>query len=349
MTQFVQKSVILAAKFGKAAGLAVGLLLASLSSVQAADVTLRLHQFLPLNSHMPSAGLQPWMEAIEEQSGDRIKFEHYPSMTLGGSPAQLFDQAREGVVDVIWTVLGYTPGRFPKTEVFELPFMVTTGEVTSVALQSYVEQHAMDEFDDVHLIAVHTHGPGLFHTKETLATLDDLSGMKIRGGSRIINDMLQTLGATPIGMPVPQVAESLSRGVLDGATLPWEVTSSLRTSEIVSNHTQFSGDRGLYTLTFAIVMNKDSYNALSDDLKLVIDDNSGAAIARAMGQAADGGDINGLKIAQESNNSILTLDEAETLRWKTAAQATIDSWIENTPEGQMLFDAAVLEMSKAME
>jgi TRAP-type C4-dicarboxylate transport system substrate-binding protein len=288
--------------------------------------TLRVHQMLPAQATIPSKAIEPWAQRVEEASGGRIKFELYPAMQLGGGPPDLFDQAKDGVVDLIWTVLGYTPGRFPKSEVFELPFMVTTGEPTSVAFQKYVEANAMDEFEGVKLLCVHTHGPGLFHTKDPVTKLEDLKGMKIRGGSRIINDMLTRLGAEPIGMPVPQVPEALSTGVISGTTIPWEVTPSLKIAELVKNHTGFSGTHSLYTQTFAFTMNLDKYNGLPDDLKAIIDENSGVETARVFGAVMDAGDSVGLKIALEAGNNIVQLDEAETARWQEAAQPTIDQW-----------------------
>ncbi|MFN3496473.1 MAG: C4-dicarboxylate ABC transporter, partial [Hydrogenophaga sp.] len=123
-------------------------------------VTLRLHQMLPPQATIPARALVPWAQKVEAESGGRIKVQLFHAMQLGGAPPQLFDQARDGVVDLTWTVLGYTPGRFPKTEVFELPFLTTTGEASSRAIQEYVEKFAADEFRSVKLIAVHTHGPG---------------------------------------------------------------------------------------------------------------------------------------------------------------------------------------------
>ncbi|MEO7222062.1 MAG: TRAP transporter substrate-binding protein, partial [Devosia sp.] len=259
------------------AGTAAGTLaLAAPALVRAQDVTtLRVHQMLPAQATIPSKAIEPWTKRVEEASGGRLKFELYPAMQLGGAPPDLYDQAKDGVVDLIWTVLGYTPGRFPKSEVFELPFMVTKGETTSVAFQKFVEANSIDEFAGVKLLCVHTHGPGLFHTKDPVNKLEDLKGMKIRGGSRIVNDMLTRLGAEPVGMPVPQVPEALSTGVITGTTIPWEVTPSLKIAELVKNHTGFSGTHGLYTQTFGFTMNLDKYNGLADDLKAIIDQNSG--------------------------------------------------------------------------
>jgi len=310
------------------------------ASAWAQEATLRLHQFLPPQAAIPAA-LEEWGDRVEERSDGRIVVEHYPAMQLGGAPPQLFDQARDGVVDIIWTVLGYTPGRFPKSEAFELPFMIgKSAEATSQAFHEYVTDNAMSEYSEVHLLAAHVHGPGLFHMKEPVNQLDDLEGKQVRGGSRIINEMLVSLGAEPIGMPVPAVTEALSTGVIDGTTIPWEVTTSLRTSELVENHTGFSGDRGLYSQTFAVVMNKDTYEGLSEDLQRIIDEESGIDLAAELGRAMDEFDERGEQIARDLGNNIITLDDEETARWKEAAQPIVDNWIESTENGQELYDAA---------
>lgn len=318
---------------------------ATFSAAAAQEFTLRLHQFLPMTDSVPRDGLIPWAETIEEQSGGRIKVEYYPSMQLGGAPATLFDQAREGVVDLIWTVLGYTPGRFPKSEVFEMPFVVTSGEATSRAFQRFVEENAMDEFAGTKLIAVHTHGPGLFHTKQPITRLEDLEGMKIRAGSRVIGTMLADLGAEPIGMPVPEVPQSLVTGVIEGTTIPWQVTLALRTSEIVSNHTEFEGDHGLYTQTFAFVMNQGSYDRLPDELKAIIDANTGIEWAGRFGAVNDVDDLVARDLAVGLGNTITTLDAVETARWRAAAQTTIDKWFAEAQaagfDGEALYQRAV--------
>lgn len=322
---------------------AAGLLLAA-GNAQAQDVTLKLHQMLPSQATIPDKFLVPWAAKVEEESGGRIKVEHYPSMQLGGKPPALIDQVTDGAVDLTWTVLGYTPGRFPKSEAFELPFMVINGEKTSKAFQAYYEEHLQDEFPGLKVLCVHTHGPGLVHSKEPVESLQDIENMKLRGPTRVITDMLGTLGAVPVGMPVPAVPESLSKGVIDGAVIPWEITMPLKVTDLVNNHTRFSGSHGLYTATFVFAMNQGSYDALPDDLKKVIDDNSGMECAARAGRAMDEGDAEGLAIAEQKGNNIITLDEAETARWRAAAAPVIDKWVAEMNEkgfdGQMLRDEA---------
>lgn len=297
-------------------------------AAQAQEVTLRLHQMLPPQAAIPARALTPWIEKVESQSGGRIKVEHYPSMQLGGAPPSLYDQARDGVVDLIWTVLGYTPGRFPKSEAFELPFMVTTAEATSRAFHEYVLANALDEFKDVHPIALHTHGPGLLHVRGAgVRSLDDMKGLKIRTPTRVAAGLLKNLGATPVGMPVPAVPESLSKGVIDGVAIPWEVTLPLKISELVDSHTAFSGRHGLYTSTFIFAMNRDSYESLPADLKQVIDDNAGPEVAALFGRAMDEVDVIGRGVAEKAGDDIITLDAAETARWQEVAGKTKLDWI----------------------
>ena len=197
---------------------------------------------------------KPWMEKVEKESGGRIKFEGYPAMQLGGTPVQLYDQAKDGVVDIVWTLPGNTAGRFPRIEVFELPFMMNNAEATSKAYWEYVQTVAPDEFKDVQVLALHVHGPGMFHTKDKLIkTADDLRGMKVRGPTRQITKMLGYLGATPVGMPLPQIPDALSKGTIDGCVIPWEVVPSVKVHELTKFHSEFDNSGGaLYTTTFVM-------------------------------------------------------------------------------------------------
>ena len=317
----------------------------------AQDVTtLRFHSIVPEQFSMNMEVIVPWGRRLENESGGRLKFEFYPSMQLGGAPAGLFDQAKDGVVDFTQPVLAYTAGRFPKAETFELPFLMTNAEQTSVAVQEFVEANAMDEFAGVKLIALNTLGPGLLHTSKPVTRLEDLKGMKIRGGSRIVNDMLARLGAEPVAMPVTQVPEALTTGVIDGTTQPWDLTQQLRLAELVHNHTSFSGGRGFYTLVLAWIMNVGTYERLADDLKILVDADPGVGLARALGRATDEHDLLARKAAEALGNNLIELDEAETARWQAAVQPTIDQWYTDSAtrgvNGKALHEQALALVDK---
>jgi len=302
----------------------------ALQGASASEVTLRLHQFLPQNSSVPAMAIAPWIEKVEKESAGRIKVQHYPLMQAGGTPGQLFDQARDGVVDIIWTALGYTPGRFPRSEVFELPFMANKdAEKSSVAFHEFVTTHAKEEFKDVKLLAVHVNGPGVLHTKTPVNTLEDLKGMRVRGASRIVNMTLEQMGAIPVGMPAPAVSEALSKGVISGTSLQWEVVPALRIQQMVKNHTITHGERGLYTGTFAFVMNRNTYDKLPPDLKKVIDNNSGPQVAALFGRAMNEGDQRGIDAVKKEGNTIITLDSTETARWQRATSRVRAMWYQD--------------------
>jgi len=330
---------------GLAAGvMAAATLAVSAPAAMAQEVTLRLHQFLPAQANVPKLVLDVWADNVEEASDGRIKVERYPSMQLGGTPPELIDQAIDGIADVVWTVVGYTPGRFPSTEVFELPFMVSDARAASSAYWQMFEEHMKDtEFSDVHILGTWVHGPGMFHANKEIRTPDDLQGMRIRGATRQVNALLEELGATPVGMPVPAVSEALSKGVIDGTTIPWEVTTALRVPELVENHTEFEGT-GLYNVTFVLAMNKDRYESLPDDLKAVIDENSGHDFSVFAGGTQADADGPARQVAVDLGNNIITVGEDQVSVWRERSEPIYEAWVSEMNEkgidGQALIDQA---------
>lgn len=315
-------------KSAATAAIAVAAFGLSSASGFAQEVTLRMHQFLPAQANVPAQILIPWAEKIGTESGGRIKVEVFSAMALGGTPPQLMDQARDGVVDIVWTLPGYTPGRFPSVEVFELPFMMTNAEATSRAYwELFKSDMEAKEFQGIKILATWVHGPGVIHAKgEGVRKLEDMQGKKLRGPTRVINGLLAELGAEPVGMPVPAIPEALSKGVIDGTVIPWEVTPALKIAELVDTHTEFSGDHALYTAAFVLAMNQAKYDSLPDDLKKVIDDNTGADFSAFAGKTQAAFDEPSRKVAEATDNEIVILDEAEVARWQDVGNKVLDNW-----------------------
>ena len=292
-------------------------------------VTLKFHTFMQPMSNVWLTMHKPWMDKVEKDSGGRIKFEAYPAMQLGGTPVQLYDQVRDGVADVVWTLPGNTGGRFPRIEVFELPFMMNNAEATSKAYWEYLQTQAPDEFKETHVLAVQVHGPGVIHTTDKpVRSAADLRGMKVRGPTRLITRMLASLGATPVGMPLPGIPDALSKGTIDGAVIPWEVVPSVKVHELTKFHSEFPSDMpALYTTTFVMAMNKARYDSLAPDLKRVIDANSGMATSAFLGRTQQSNDPNGRKSASDRGNTIHTFTKAEAEDFIKRSAAIDDEWV----------------------
>jgi len=321
----------------------------SAGTAMSQEVTLRFQHFLSPKGSVPKFFMQPWADKILEESGGRLKIEIYPAMQLGGKPPALYDQIRDGVIDGGWAIPAYTPGRFPEAEAFELPFMTSmSAEASSKAAWDYTAKYMGERFGDVHLIAVHVHGPGVIHKKgDPITTVADFNGLKLRGPSRQANKLLEAVGATPVGMPVPAFPEALSKGIVDGGVIPWEIVPPLKVHELADSHTQIGGDRALYNTYFIWAMNKDAYEALPDDLKAIIDNNSGVEASGWAGKAMDDGDDLGEKVVRERGNKIVTLDESVVAELRTIGDKLTTDWIaEVTSKG--LDGAAMVADAQAL-
>ena len=295
---------------------------------------------------MPKFFIVPWAEKVEQESDGRIEVEVYPAMQLGGQAPALYDQIRDGVIDGGWALPAYTPGRFPEAEVFELPFMTTmNAEESSRAAWEFTQKYLMDRLSDIHVCAVHVHGPGVIHTKgEPLTAVEDFEGLKLRGPSRQANALLETLGAQPVGMPVPAFPEALSRGVVDGGVIPWEVVPSLKVEELTDSHTQIGGDRALYNTFFIWGLNKAKYEGLPDDLRAVIDANCGEEASAWAGRAMDEGDTIAEEAIAARGNAIHTLSDDVVSEIRAIGDEQTQAWIEEASslglDGQAMVDDA---------
>jgi TRAP-type C4-dicarboxylate transport system substrate-binding protein len=329
-----------------ARALAGMLALALSASAAAQEVVLRIHHFLPPQATIQQKFFVPWCEKIGKESGGRLKCQIYPAMQLGGAPPQLFDQARDGVADIIWTIPTYQAGRFIKSEVFELPFMAKSAEAGSPALWEYIQKHSLDEFKGTKLIAAHLHDGALLHfANKRVTNMDEVKGEKMRSPTRISAKLLSAIGAAPVQMPVPQVPESVAKGVLDGAMVPWEIVPTIKLQEITKYHLDNApGAPKMSNSIFVVAMNQAKYDSLPPDLKKVIDDNSGIEVSKAIGKAFDETTEPAKKLARDAGGVFDVLSPAEYDRWQKATEGVVKEWSGDVAtkgaNGQVLYDDA---------
>jgi len=297
-------------------------------AASAQTVTLKLTTFVPPVSNPPKTFLIPWIKKVEKASKGKLKIQGFWSMQLGGKPTQLLDQVKDGVVDIVWTLPGFTPGRMPSVEPFELPFVHKDALSSTLALQDYQDKYLKKDLSPYHPLLVHVHEGFFFQTKKPVKTMADLKGMKIRAASRAGVWLLGALGATGIGMPLPRIPAALSKGVIDGVTLPYEIAPAVKTPDLVSHFTTLAGPQPrLGTNVFTFLMNKNAYAKLPADLKKVIDDHSGRNIAKGAGQNWRDIEKPGLaQVKKRKKNKFYIIPAAEVAKIRKAAEPVFDRW-----------------------
>ncbi len=298
-------------------------------AAHAQEVTFRVQHFWPAQAIPPTQVLQPWCDRIAADSNKRMKCQIFPTMQLGGQPSQLIDQVRDGVIDIGFTLPGYTANRFPIMDALELPLLSRSAEATSMAAWEFYEKYAQKEFSAVKPLMFAVHEPGYIHTRnKRITALADFRGLKLRTATRRMARLVEAVGASPVAMPQSAVFDSVNKGVIDGVLLPWEPISALRLQEVLNNHTETPTDRpALFTHLFVIAMNKARYDGLPAELKGVIDRNSGAGFSKSAGKVWDSFGSLSRKVAEKRGNSFYTLPAAEMDQWEKVVSPLREEWV----------------------
>lgn len=300
----------------------------------AAETTLRMHHFMPPVSTTHTKMFVPWADTIREKTDGKVEVQVFPSMQMGGRPPELFDQARNGVVDISFTVAGYTPGRFAVAEAIGLPFNITTAERASVAMQTVMEKHGLPEYSEVKPLGFWVHSPGILHMRNAVITDQaGIAGKKIRVPSQQMAELVRNLGGEPVFMPITEIAVSISNGVVDGACLPYETIRAFKLDELAPHHSGVaSGGRGIYTTAFALAMNKRKFDSLSPDVQDVLNAETGMGLSQRFGAMYDGFGAAGLENAKNRGNEIGEISLEEAARWREAAAPIRENYIKTLNE-----------------
>jgi TRAP-type C4-dicarboxylate transport system substrate-binding protein len=295
----------------------------------APQFSLKLHHAFSAVSSAHDKFLAPWARQIEAQSGGRIRIDLFPSMQLGGAPADLFDQARDGVVDMAWAQPCNTPGRFPKIEAFELPFLPSRRAlVSSKAIEDYARANLADEFREVHPICFSCSDRGVLHANRPVHTIEEMRDLRLHVQTRFAVQAVHWLGAIAVPMPSAQLPLAISQHVIDGGIDPWDMVPTFKLNDLLKSHTEFS-DSSLSTTTFVLAMNKAAYDKLPRELKTVIDNNSGQPAATTAGAMWDVQAAAVVDMVGSRGDPITTLLPEAVARWRKATEPVIDAWLKD--------------------
>jgi TRAP-type C4-dicarboxylate transport system substrate-binding protein len=317
-------------KFLAAAGAVMAAPVCAERAAAQASVSLKLHHFLGPKSPAQVAMLEPWVKRVEQASGGKVKIEIFPSMSLGGKPPDLIKQVRDGVVDLVWTVNGYTPALFPRSEVFELPFVhVNNLKATNLAMREMFDKYLAPEYGGVKVMWLHVHAGQAFHMVDApVRTPDDLKGKKMRIPTRTGAWILEALGATPVGMPVPDLPQALSKKVVDGALVPWEIIPALKLHELTKYQIEGKGRIRFGTTTFQVSMNEAKWKSLPPDIQKAFLDSSGEDWWKEVGQVWTDTETPGIELVKKAGHTHIELSEAEMAPFRAKLEPVVQRWIE---------------------
>jgi TRAP-type C4-dicarboxylate transport system substrate-binding protein len=298
------------------------------TAAHAETITLKLSHFVP-PQHAFHKWVVQWTEKIEKESNGQLKFEIYPNGQLVGPPNRQFDAARNGIVDIAFCLHGVTPGRYPMTELANLPFTWPSqgADLPEMAkrMTELAPKYLAAEHTGLHILFMSMANPVVIYTKTQIKMLDDLKGKKIRYASITNKQMLEALGAAPMLVPPSEAQDAIAKGVVDGAGFPHEAGFAYDLVSVAP----YALDPPLASATFAFVMNPAKYNSLPADLRAILDKEAGVTGAMSFGKAWQDFEKFARETEIKKGLKITVLSDADVAKMKAIAKPIIEKSIED--------------------
>ncbi len=331
-----------------ALGAVAGLTLA-FASVASAQEILRLTTHTPAQAFITKDILDVWASRVTEETGGTLEVQVFPAGTLGRDAAIHLDMVKDGVADLAFIVPGYTPGALSEATVIELPNLIPSATIGSMAATRMVEEGRWpgQGMENIRILGMFTTSPVLLATRERVETLEDVKGMNLQGAGPVLLSTIEAIGATPVGgISVTKIAESLNRGLLDGTINEWVALTIFRIKDEAKYHLEVN----LGSSPLTLIMNRERYDGLSPEHRAAIDKHSGQALAALFGAEFDK-NIAAFTAAsmQDSDRVFSTLSPDQAAAWNGRIRTVIDKWIADTPNGRELYDrfaAAIAELEQ---
>lgn len=306
------------------------------ANAQEKVIQLKYSTFFPA-PHKNAIRADQWCKEIEKRTNGRVKFSFFPGATLT-PPAQTYDSVVKGIADVGESVLGYTRGKFPLTEVIDLPLGYKSGYVATKLINAYYEKFKPSEFSEAQVMFFHAHGPGIVHTaKKPVSKMEDLKGLKIRSHG-LSAKVVQALGGTPVGMPMTETYDAIMKGVAEGVMCPSEAMKGWKLGEVVNYETQNFGSA--YSTGFFVVMNKSRWNALPPDVQKIIGQVNAEFIEK-QGKIWDEIDDEGRALMTKGSKKVIPLSKAEDARWAKQVAPVLEDYVKDAKAKGLPGDAAL--------
>jgi TRAP-type C4-dicarboxylate transport system substrate-binding protein len=296
-----------------------------LSSAQQKVITLNFANFFPAPSPH-SVMIEAWGKDIEQKTNGRVKFTYFHGGTLAPA-AQIYDSTVKGISDIGMSCFSYTRGKFPLTEVIDLPIGLNNGVTATRLVNEYYKKFKPKELDEVQVMYLHAHGPGLMHTtKKPINKIEELKGMKIRA-TGLASKIVTALGAAPVGTTMPETYDALRTGVAEGAMAPFMALKDFRWGEVVSySILNYSSS---YSTGFFVIMNKNKWNSLPPDIQKIFTDVSKEYIEKT-GVLWETTDKDGIEFITKRGVKMIPQSKEEEAKWAAAVKPLQDDYLKDT-------------------
>jgi TRAP-type C4-dicarboxylate transport system substrate-binding protein len=285
-------------------------------------ITLKYTNFFPA-PHANSIIADQWCKEVEKRTNGRVRINYFPGATLTPA-AQTYDSVVKGIADIGLSCQAYTRGKFPLTEVIDLPLGYKSGLVATRMINEFYKKFQPKEYDDTKVMYLHAHGPGILHTKKPVTKLEEFKGLKIRS-TGLSAKVVQALGGAPVGMPMTESYDALSKGVADGILCPDEALKGFKLGEVTAYTTETYPIA--YSTAFFVVMNKAKWNALPKDIQGIIEKINQEWIEK-QGKIWDDIDKEGKAISIKQGMKYIKLSDAESARWVAPVRPILDDFVK---------------------
>ncbi len=328
----------------------LGLLAAALAATaltgvaQAADpVKLKLSSFEPPMANITSNVLTPFAKGAAAASEGKLQIDIFAGGTLGRNPTQQLKLVTDGIADIAWIVLPYTPGRFDDTEVVGLPFVSRSATEASVALHRLYASGTLVGFEGLKMLAVAATPPVVIHSAQPVRLPGDLKSKRVRASGQQLTNIIEAVGGAPVTLGGGQIAEAMSRGVVDMTLNNWGFVGDFKVNEVSAHHL----DLPLGAVAVGVVMRQDRYDALSPQARAAIDKFSGEALARKLGEAFDRQEKEVReRVSKSGRNTVIEPSSAELAEWKRVVEPVNEAWRRAKPRNERSYEAFVKELGR---
>lgn len=289
------------------------------------EVTLNFTYPFGADHHLMTNVLAPWFDEITKETDGTVKFNLHPNSSLA-DPEEIYDLTAAGAIEAGWSLPAYTPGKFPLSEIVELPFTFDSAEQATGVFWDLMKssKDLSKEYEDVVVLGIYVHDPGDLFTSVAVESPDDVEGLKIRTPGALTGEVVSTLGGSPVSIAATEVYDALDRGVVDGYMTSREGVVTLGLEEV----TKYATLAGFYVGPAFIVMNRETYDELSPEQRAVIDKKRGRVLSLEAAESFDAASAKAVKAYEAAGMTLNEMPEDEVETWRNAVQPVIDDWLD---------------------